>query len=108
LPISTHDLDWREDEAIGRSTCRLLLMKMEFFRGISNPIGVKISNKITDEQFLNIVRKLNPNNEQGKLIIIVRMGHGSLGSKLNHLIDIKLKHNLNFLFATDPMHGNTY
>lgn len=36
------------------------------------------------------------------------MGHDHLYSKLKHLIDIKLKHNLNFLFVSDPMHGNTY
>lgn len=41
-------------------------------------------------------------------MVIVRMGHDHLYSKLKHLIDIKLKHNLNFLFVSDPMHGNTY
>jgi 3-deoxy-D-arabino-heptulosonate 7-phosphate (DAHP) synthase class II len=36
------------------------------------------------------------------------MGAHSISSKLKHLIDLKLKHNLNFLFMSDPMHGNTY
>ena len=85
-----------------------MLIKIEFFRGISNPIGIKVSNKITDDEFLHLVQRLNPLNEQGKLIIIVRMGHGTLGTKINHLIDIKIKYKLNFLFATDPMHGNTF
>lgn len=101
-------MDWIKNKAVGWSTCTIIFIKVEFFRGLSNPVGVKISNKITDDQFLHLVRKLNPQNEQGKLIVIVRMGHGNLGSKLHHLIDLKLKHNLNFLFASDPMHGNTY
>lgn len=84
------------------------LIQVEFFRGVRNPIGIKVSNKITDDQFLHLVQRLNPENQQGKLIVIVRMGHSTLGSKLSHLIEVKQKHKLNFLFASDPMHGNTY
>lgn len=101
-------MDWREDEAVGWRACTLLVRQLEFFRGIGNPVGIKVSSKITDEQFLHLVQRLNPKNEKGKLMIIVRMGHDHLYSKLKYLIDIKLKHNLNFLFVSDPMHGNTY
>lgn len=41
-------------------------------------------------------------------MIIVRMGAHNIGSKLQHLIDLKIKHHLNFLFISDPMHANTY
>jgi 3-deoxy-D-arabino-heptulosonate 7-phosphate (DAHP) synthase class II len=41
-------------------------------------VGIKISNKINDAEFLELNRKLNPQNEQGKLIIIIRMGHKAL------------------------------
>lgn len=84
------------------------MFQIEFFRGLSNPVGIKISSKISDAEFLELNHRLNRNNEQGKLIVIIRMGHKTLQSKLNHLIDIKIKHKLNFLFVCDPMHGNTY
>ncbi len=54
------------------------------------------------------MKTLNPNNEKGKLLVIVRMGADIVSKKLKELVEIKLKHNLNFLFVTDPMHGNTF
>jgi 3-deoxy-D-arabino-heptulosonate 7-phosphate (DAHP) synthase class II len=36
------------------------------------------------------------------------MGANSISVKLQHLIDLKLKYGLHFLFMSDPMHGNTY
>lgn len=69
---------------------------------------MKISSKITDEDFHKIVTTLNPLNLQGKLLVIVRMGSKNIKNKLNELIKIKEKHKLNFLFVNDPMHGNTY
>jgi 3-deoxy-7-phosphoheptulonate synthase len=101
-------LDRRKDKAARWSSCTLKIIKIEYFRGLSNPIGIKISNKVTDEQFLQLVQTLNPSNEEGKLLVIIRMGQANLSSRLNHLIDVKLKNKLNFLFVTDPMHGNTF
>ena len=57
---------------------------------------------------MNLVRILNPKNEKGKLLVIIRMGKDNIDKKLLSLINCKKKEELNFLFMTDPMHGNTY
>jgi 3-deoxy-7-phosphoheptulonate synthase len=36
------------------------------------------------------------------------MGKDKIGHKLEKLIECKLREKLNFLFISDPMHGNTY
>lgn len=53
-------MDWRKNEAARWCARISIFTKVEFFRGVNNPIGVKVSDKITDEQFLHLVRKLNP------------------------------------------------
>lgn len=47
---------------------------------------MKVSSKILDEEFLTLVKTLNPLNEQGKLLVIIRMGVGNIQEKLKHLI----------------------
>ncbi len=59
---------------IGERTRQICGSHIEFIRGISNPIGVKISEKISDDEFIELVKVLNPLNERDKLIVMVRMG----------------------------------
>jgi 3-deoxy-7-phosphoheptulonate synthase len=54
-----------------------------------------------------LVNLLNPSNEKGKLLVIVRMGKDKIKSKLSDLIKIKQNEGLNFMFVSDPMHANT-
>jgi len=54
------------------------------------------------------VERLNPRNEEGKLIIICRMGIKAVEKVLPELIATKKKNGLNFIWSVDPMHGNTY
>lgn len=77
-------------------------------RGIRNPIGVKISDKVNIKDFIDLVKVLNPENERGKLLVIVRMGKDKIKTKLDDLISAKINEGLNFLFVTDPMHANTF
>ena len=93
---------------IGERTRQLNGGHIEFFRGIENPIGVKISTKITKPEFIDLVKTLNPLNKHGKLVIIVRAGEDKVSDLLDTLIDIKKTNKLNFLFMSDPMHGNTF
>lgn len=47
---------------------------MEFLRGIGNPLGVKISDKMDPSDLVTLVANLNPENTPGRLAVIVRMG----------------------------------
>ena len=46
---------------------------MEYFRGISNPIGIKISDKSDGDGVVSLVKTLNPENVPGRITLITRM-----------------------------------
>ena len=91
---------------IGERTRQLDGAHIEYIRGIQNPIGVKISDKCEPEELLNLINKVNPNNEEGKLSLIIRMGK-KLWNKLPSLIKIINENNKKVTWICDPMHGNT-
>lgn len=43
-------------------------------RGIANPIGVKVSDKMDASQLVSLIAALNPENTPGRLAVIIRMG----------------------------------
>jgi 3-deoxy-7-phosphoheptulonate synthase len=78
---------------------------IEFFRGISNPIGVKIGTHDVDiEKLLDV---LHPNNEPGRLTLIHRYGADKIAYELPKLIEAVQATGKQVLFISDPMHGNT-
>jgi 3-deoxy-7-phosphoheptulonate synthase len=80
---------------------------MEYFRGVSNPIGIKISDKSTGESVVSLIKTLNPENVPGRITLISRMGAEKLREHLPRLIEAVTDAELNVLWVTDPMHGNT-
>lgn len=99
--LSTH-FPW-----IGDRTRALDGAHIEYFRGIRNPIGVKVGNTIAGDELVDLVRVLNPDNIPGRLTLIHRFGAEKIASRLPLLIDAIRKANLNVLWSCDPMHGNT-
>ena len=78
---------------------------VEFFRGIENPIGVKIGTHDVDiEKLLDV---LHPTNEVGRLTLIHRYGADKIADELPKLIDAVQTTGKKVLFICDPMHGNT-
>ena len=81
---------------------------VEFLSGIENPIGIKVGPKTNLDDLISIIIKLNPNNNKGKILLIVRYGVKNIKKELVSLIK-KIKLNkLSVLWICDPMHGNTY
>lgn len=80
---------------------------IEYFRGISNPIGIKVSSAADPEEIVEIAGKLNPQNEYGKVVVITRMSSKLVEKKLPPLIHAIKKAQRSVLFCCDPMHGNT-
>ncbi len=90
---------------IGARTTNLDGGHIEFFRGIANPIGVKIGTHEVDiEQLLDV---LHPNNEPGRLTLIHRYGADKIADALPSLIEQVQASGKKVLFICDPMHGNT-
>ncbi|KAM5577184.1 hypothetical protein ABKV19_007833 [Rosa sericea] len=91
----------------GERTRQLDGAHVEFLKGISNPIGVKVSNKMDPKDLVNLIEILNPNNKPGRITIIARMGAENMRVKLPHLIRAIRQAGQIVTWVCDPMHGNT-
>ena len=99
--LSTH-LPW-----IGDRTRSIDGAHVEYFRGIRNPIGVKVGPSVAADELLDLIRVLNPDNEPGRLTIIHRFGADRISAHLPQLADTVRRSGQNVLWSCDPMHGNT-
>ncbi len=93
---------------IGERTRQLDGAHVEFFRGIANPIGVKVGPTMQPEELVELTKILNPNNEKGRLCLICRFGAGKVDEALPPLAAAIQREKRNVLWISDPMHGNTH
>ena len=80
---------------------------VEFLRGVKNPIGFKAGPSLSEDNLLRLLDTLNPNNEAGRIVTIVRMGSDKIGDHLPKLIRAVQKEGRHVVWSSDPMHGNT-
>jgi len=99
--LSTH-LPW-----IGMRTVELEGAHVEYFRGISNPIGVKVGAGMGAGLLQDLIAVLNPNNEPGRLVLIHRFGASRVAEGLPEVIRAVKATGSPVLWVCDPMHGNT-
>ncbi|MBK6673991.1 MAG: 3-deoxy-7-phosphoheptulonate synthase class II [Proteobacteria bacterium] len=99
--LSTH-MPW-----IGLRTAQLDGAHVEYFRGISNPVGVKVGASMDSAWLQGLVTTLNPNNQPGRLTLIHRFGAKDIEKSLPRLIQAVRETGQTVLWVADPMHGNT-
>ncbi len=99
--LSTH-MPW-----IGMRTAQLDGAHVEYFRGISNPVGVKVGAAMDSGWLQGLVTTLNPNNQPGRLTLIHRFGAKEIEKNLPRLISAVKETGQTVLWVCDPMHGNT-
>ena len=92
---------------VGMRTASMDGAHIEYFRGIANPIGVKLGPGMTSEWLKDLIRVLNPDNEPGRLTIIHRFGAKLIEDGLPDLIQAGKETGSPVLWVCDPMHGNT-
>jgi 3-deoxy-7-phosphoheptulonate synthase len=82
---------------------------VEYFRGIENPIGVKVGPTTSIPDLINLLRILNPRREVGKVTLITRYGSQKVGSLLPaHIRAVECsEYKQCVVWQCDPMHGNT-
>ncbi len=80
---------------------------IEFFRGVANPIAIKLGPSATPQETLDLLETLNPANEPGKIILISRLGAPNVARALPPLLKAVRDARRAVLWACDPMHGNT-
>lgn len=93
---------------IGERTRQLAGAHVEFFRGVENPIGVKIGPSTDADELVRLIEVLNPKDEPGKLVLITRMGAGRVADRLPPLLSAVRRSGRRVLWICDPMHGNTH
>ncbi|NRA67577.1 MAG: 3-deoxy-7-phosphoheptulonate synthase class II [Pseudobacteriovorax sp.] len=91
---------------IGDRTRALDGAHIEYFRGIANPVGLKIGPSANPRDIVATVKALNPNNEAGKVTLIGRFGHDKVKQHLPKFVEAIQQESLNVLWSSDPMHGN--
>jgi 3-deoxy-7-phosphoheptulonate synthase len=99
--LSTH-MPW-----IGVRTAQIDGAHVEYFRGISNPVGVKVGAAMDDQWLQELVTTLNPQNQPGRLTLIHRFGAKDVEKSLPRLIEAVRRTGHTVLWCCDPMHGNT-
>lgn len=80
---------------------------VELFRGVANPIGVKVGPGMTAEWLHDLISVLNPDNEPGRLVLIHRFGASRIKDQLPEIISAVQATGSPVLWVCDPMHGNT-
>ncbi|MEP1384192.1 MAG: 3-deoxy-7-phosphoheptulonate synthase class II [Paraglaciecola sp.] len=93
---------------IGERTRQLDHAHLEFFKGIHNPIGVKVGPSMQEDELIQLIDALNPNNEAGRLTLITRMGADNLEANLPKLLRRVKQEGRKVVWSSDPMHGNTF
>ncbi len=91
---------------VGERTRQLDGAHLDFFSRVRNPLGVKLGPTTSVDDLKQIIEKLDPTREPGRLTLISRMGAGKIREELPKLIEAAKETGSTPLWITDPMHGN--
>jgi len=91
---------------IGDRTRQLDGAHVEYFRGIANPLGIKVGPTCTPAEVVAVARAINPANEPGRVVLITRFGHDKVQKHLPAVIQAVKEAGIDVVWSVDPMHGN--
>ncbi|WVN85865.1 uncharacterized protein L203_101017 [Cryptococcus depauperatus CBS 7841] len=92
---------------IGDRTRQLDGAHVEYFRGIANPIGIKVGPSMEPEEIARILDIVNPDKIPGKVTLIGRYGANKVDQYLPKHIDAVMETDHPVVWQCDAMHGNT-
>ena len=92
---------------IGMRTAAIDGAPAEYFRGLRNPVAVKIGPSVGPDELLRLIDFLNPGDEPGRLGLVCRMGAARVAERLPPLLEAVRREGRRVLWICDPMHGNT-
>lgn len=81
---------------------------VEFFRGIANPIGIKVGPTMKPDELVSMLDIVDPGKEAGRVTLITRYGHSNIRNLLPaHIRAVKASGHP-VVWICDPCHGNTH
>jgi 3-deoxy-7-phosphoheptulonate synthase len=93
---------------IGERTRQLDGAHVDFLSRVRNPLGVKLGPGTDPDDVLELIDRLDPDREPGRLTFITRMGAGKVRDTLPALVEVVREAQGQVLWVCDPMHGNTF
>jgi 3-deoxy-7-phosphoheptulonate synthase len=91
---------------IGDRTRSLDGAHIEYFRGIENPIGVKVGPSLSPDALVALLDVLEPDDRPGRVVLITRLGADKVQALLPPLVEAVNATGRTVLWSCDPMHGN--
>lgn len=92
---------------IGERTRDIDGAHVDLLSRVRNPIGVKVGPSATPGELRELIDKLNPTGEEGRLTFITRMGADRIRTALPPLLSAVKEQGAPVIWVCDPMHGNT-
>jgi 3-deoxy-7-phosphoheptulonate synthase len=80
---------------------------VEYFRGIRNPIAIKVGPGMDADHLKALIERVDPEDEPGRLTLIHRFGAHEVAAGLPTLLRAVREMGRAPLWICDPMHGNT-
>ncbi|KIK62837.1 hypothetical protein GYMLUDRAFT_990351 [Collybiopsis luxurians FD-317 M1] len=80
---------------------------VEYFRGIRNPIGIKVGPSMKSDELIRLLDIVNPDKISGRVTLISRYGAGKVENYLPDHIKVVKASGHPVIWVCDPMHGNT-
>ena len=80
---------------------------VEYLRGIRNPVGIKVGPSLEAEHLVDLLERLDPDGEPGRITLIHRFGVAAIEERLPPLVEAVSRAGRHPLWISDPMHGNT-
>jgi len=91
---------------IGDRTRQIKGAHVEYFRGIANPVGVKVGPSMKNDELQELLQILNPDKEEGKVMIITRYGAEKIEAMLPGHIEAVKATGIPVVWQCDAVHGN--
>lgn len=92
---------------IGDRTRQLDGAHVEFFRGVQNPIGIKVGPTMETDELVRLLDIVDPQRQDGRVTLITRYGVDRIAAKLPAQIRAVQKSGHRVVWVSDPCHGNT-